>query len=340
MPKVLIKFVLLLTLLGGVNVLTFAQCGPDAYAPVVSYKTQQGLVRKVVRRARSQYESFASYQFEQNKLPNLGFHAHKFDNFGQIRWCDLQARLDNLAIHAQTLRGTQISIIAYGGYGQPKDELMKRVYASYSKNYLTFTRGVEEGAVVTVNGGEADEFRIELWVGPYLTYNTSDTVEMPSSSYQSYSGGHFTITVPENWRRLDYMNVVLFAPVGAFKGPGVFSHGIEIRHMAGSGAFYDDKEDGKFPYGIGLTSYDPLKKTTIAGHEAIMISSSYIPTGTKTVQRVVSYCVKGLKIPEEPGVTRSSEYSVVCIITAAPMYEYPSYQPTFDRILESFRFTQ
>ena len=85
----------------------------------------------------------------------------KFDEYGNIRFNDEKARLDNFAIQLQQEPGAQGYIIALGscaGEGQAR--------ADRAKDYLVNTRGIEAGRLVTQDGGCREELVVELWIVP------------------------------------------------------------------------------------------------------------------------------------------------------------------------------
>ena len=85
----------------------------------------------------------------------------KFDEYGNIRFNDEKARLDNYAIQLQNQPGAQGYIIAYGtcaGEAQAR--------ADRAKNYLVNTRGIDAGRIVTIDGGCRADLTVELWVVP------------------------------------------------------------------------------------------------------------------------------------------------------------------------------
>lgn len=85
----------------------------------------------------------------------------KFDEYGDIRFNDEKARLDNYAIQLQNQTGSQGYIIAYGtceGEGQAR--------ADRAKNYLVNTRGIEAGRITTVDGGCRADLAVQLWIVP------------------------------------------------------------------------------------------------------------------------------------------------------------------------------
>jgi len=85
----------------------------------------------------------------------------KFDEYGNIRFNDEKARLDNYAIQLQNQPGSQGYIIALGscaGEGQAR--------ADRAKDYLVNTRGIDAGRIVTMDGGCREELVVELWIVP------------------------------------------------------------------------------------------------------------------------------------------------------------------------------
>ena len=91
-------------------------------------------------------------------VPNL---PRKFDEYGNIRFNDEKARLDNYAIELQNDPGATATIIAYGsceGEGQAR--------ADRAQNYLVNTRGIDAGRITTVDGGCREDLTVQLWVVP------------------------------------------------------------------------------------------------------------------------------------------------------------------------------
>jgi hypothetical protein len=93
------------------------------------------------------------------KAPNPP--AVKFDEYGNIKFNDEKARLDNYAIQLQNQPGSQGYIIAYGSCA---GEAQAR--ADRAKDYLVNTRGIDAGRLVTIDGGCMPELKVELWVVP------------------------------------------------------------------------------------------------------------------------------------------------------------------------------
>ncbi len=85
----------------------------------------------------------------------------KFDEYGNIRFNDEKARLDNYAIQLQNEPTAQGYII---GYGSCDAEGQTR--ANRAKDYLVNTRGIEAGRIVVVDGGCMPELKVELWIVP------------------------------------------------------------------------------------------------------------------------------------------------------------------------------
>jgi hypothetical protein len=87
--------------------------------------------------------------------------SRKFDEYGNIRFNDEKARLDNFAIQLQNEPTAQGYII---GYGTCDAEGQTR--ANRAKDYLVNTRGIDGGRLMVVDGGCMPELKVELWVAP------------------------------------------------------------------------------------------------------------------------------------------------------------------------------
>jgi PKD-like domain len=94
-----------------------------------------------------------------------------FDEYGNIRFNDEKARLDNYAIQLQNEPTSQGYIIAFGscdGEGQTR--------GNRAKDYLVNTRGIDAGRLVVVDGGCMPELKVQLWIVPQgATPPTPDT---------------------------------------------------------------------------------------------------------------------------------------------------------------------
>jgi hypothetical protein len=90
--------------------------------------------------------------------------ARKVDEYGNIRFNDEKARLDNFAIELQNDPTSQGYLICYGGRRGRAGEAQAR--CDRAKNYLVTTRGIDASRVVTVDGGYREDLTVELWVVP------------------------------------------------------------------------------------------------------------------------------------------------------------------------------
>jgi hypothetical protein len=111
--------------------------------------------------------------------------AVKFDEYGDIRFDDEKARLDNYAIQLQNAPGSQGYIVAYGtcsgdGLCTHTSCIVAQKRADRAKDYLVTTRGIDAGRIVTVDGGCRSAVAVELWVVPTgavaPSANTADAV--------------------------------------------------------------------------------------------------------------------------------------------------------------------
>ena len=88
----------------------------------------------------------------------------KVDEYGNIRFNDEKARLDNYAIALQNEPGAQGYIICYGGRRGRQGEAQAR--CDRAKNYLVNERQIDASRIVTVDGGYREELTVELWLVP------------------------------------------------------------------------------------------------------------------------------------------------------------------------------
>jgi len=99
----------------------------------------------------------------------------KFDEYGDIRFNDEKARLDNYAIQLQNEPGAQGYIIAYGNC-----EGAAQARADRAKDYLVNTRGIDAGRIMTIDGGCRADLMVELWIVPQgataPTASATDTI--------------------------------------------------------------------------------------------------------------------------------------------------------------------
>jgi hypothetical protein len=86
---------------------------------------------------------------------------NKFDEYGDIRFNDEKARLDNYAIQLQNDPSATGTIVAFGNC-----EGQAQARADRAKDYLVNTRGIDAGRLTTVDGGCREELVVELWIVP------------------------------------------------------------------------------------------------------------------------------------------------------------------------------
>jgi hypothetical protein len=85
----------------------------------------------------------------------------KFDEYGNIRFNDEKARLDNYAIQLQNDPTSTGTIIVYGSCAGEAQQRGDR-----AKDYLVNTRGIEAGRITVVDGGCRSDLTVQLWVVP------------------------------------------------------------------------------------------------------------------------------------------------------------------------------
>jgi hypothetical protein len=85
----------------------------------------------------------------------------KFDEYGNIRFNDEKARLDNYAIQLQNQPGSAGTIIVYGSCAGEAQQRGDR-----AKDYLVNTRGIEAGRITVIDGGCRSDLTVQLWIVP------------------------------------------------------------------------------------------------------------------------------------------------------------------------------
>ena len=85
----------------------------------------------------------------------------KFDEYGNIRFNDEKARLDNYAIQLQNDPTSTATIIVYGSCAGEAQQRGDR-----AKDYLVNTRGIEAGRITVVDGGCRSDLTVQLWIVP------------------------------------------------------------------------------------------------------------------------------------------------------------------------------
>jgi len=87
--------------------------------------------------------------------------CRKFDEYGNIRFNDEKARLDNYAIQLQNEPTSTGYIVVYGSC---EGEGLAR--GNRAKDYLVNTRGIDAGRITVIDGGCMPDLKVELWVCP------------------------------------------------------------------------------------------------------------------------------------------------------------------------------
>lgn len=93
---------------------------------------------------------------------SIGCGGGKIDEYGDIRFGDEKARLDNLAIELLNWPEGKGYIIAYGGRRSRVGEARRR--AERAKRYLVTARGIPGERIDTLDGGYRENLTVELRV--------------------------------------------------------------------------------------------------------------------------------------------------------------------------------
>jgi hypothetical protein len=90
--------------------------------------------------------------------------AQKFDDFGDLAYSDMIARLDNYAVQLMNEPDAKGFVVVYRTRRDLPGFSHRR--AMYMKDYLVQSRGLPRDRVVTVDGGVAENLVQELWIVP------------------------------------------------------------------------------------------------------------------------------------------------------------------------------
>ncbi|HMF58176.1 MAG TPA: hypothetical protein VK619_17670 [Pyrinomonadaceae bacterium] len=90
--------------------------------------------------------------------------ARKFDEFGDIAYSDMIARLDGFAQEIGNGQNTRGFIIVYRSRRDIPGLSSRK--AVWMKHYLVDSRGINESSVVAIDGGAASCLTQELWIVP------------------------------------------------------------------------------------------------------------------------------------------------------------------------------
>ncbi len=88
--------------------------------------------------------------------------TRKVDEYGNVRFNDEKARLDNYAIELQNDPSAKGYLICYA-----KAATQATSRCARARNYLVTLRGVDPVRVVAVNGGFRNNLMVELWLAPF-----------------------------------------------------------------------------------------------------------------------------------------------------------------------------
>jgi hypothetical protein len=86
------------------------------------------------------------------------------DEYGDLRWSDEKARLDNFAIELRNNPAARGHVVCYGGRRGRRGEAERR--CTRARDYLVTRRRFAPDRIVTVDGGYMERMTVVLWVLP------------------------------------------------------------------------------------------------------------------------------------------------------------------------------
>jgi beta-barrel assembly-enhancing protease len=160
-------------------------------------------------------------------------------------------------------------------------------------------------------------------------------VALPSSRYRSYTGGDlFRVSVPDNWREVATSVSVKFVPDGAYgqvQGQTVFTHGAELGSTRNE---IHSLQEATQEFIDGLTQSNPslratrgLQDTTLSGRNGLVATLNNVSEVTGRGETVTVF------------TTLLRDGNLFYCIAVAPQDEYPAYQRSFQRVVQSIRLS-
>jgi hypothetical protein len=90
--------------------------------------------------------------------------VRKIDEYGDLRWSDEKARLDNFVIELKNDPDAVGYIIGYAGRVARVGDARRRI--DRARNYVVSVRKINPRDVVTIDGGHKEDLTVELYVLP------------------------------------------------------------------------------------------------------------------------------------------------------------------------------
>ncbi|HEX8291947.1 MAG TPA: hypothetical protein VF570_09345 [Pyrinomonadaceae bacterium] len=88
----------------------------------------------------------------------------RVDEYGNLRWGDERARLDNYIVELRNYPMARACMICYGGRRARAGEARRR--CARAADYLKRVGGIDAARIVTLDGGFREEPTVELWRPP------------------------------------------------------------------------------------------------------------------------------------------------------------------------------
>jgi len=195
------------------------------------------------------------------------------------------------------------------------------------------TGGYSGGQTLASNQRSANQAPPDPGAGNQTNYANvpSGRVESPSSRYQSYDKGLFTVSIPDNWREIEQQNGLWFAPSGAYgsaNGQTVFTHAVNlgvVETRAHNAQQATDEFINSLKQGSNLRARGGYERMDVDGRQGQLITFDNVneATGRAELVNIVT--------------TQLRNGQLFYIIAVSPTDEYKNYQGTFLTVLRSVR---
>jgi hypothetical protein len=129
--------------------------------------------------------------------------AKKFDEYGDLIQEDESVRLNAFERDLAKDTSSRGYIIVYSGKLDPPGR--PRRYALRAKNYLVSTEGVRSDRIITIEGGQRDDLRVELWIVPSGAQPPvpNPSVGVPRNSDEAWKYDEYTYGYEFSWNSFE-----------------------------------------------------------------------------------------------------------------------------------------
>jgi hypothetical protein len=160
-------------------------------------------------------------------------------------------------------------------------------------------------------------------------------VAAPASSFRTYSGNMFKISVPSNWREIPGQSAVTYAPEGAYgeaNGQSVFTHGVEIGGARNESrdlqTATDDLINSLGQANPGLSRASGYDRVTLSGRAGLRTVLTNSQSATGQPESIVIF------------TTQLRDGNLFYAVAVAPQTDFNAYRGVFDKVIRSIQLME